>query len=72
MQWSDATPTEPGWYWFRDREFPKSPQIVLISDLEDRCLNVSWIDGGSLSTRIDIVKRMIPTCQWAGPIQEPT
>lgn len=32
MSWTTTPPTEPGWYWLRDRRFPKDIDPMQIGE----------------------------------------
>lgn len=59
LRWSNAPPTQPGWYWWRGS---RSIQVIFVSqahlDLLEHC---PVLYGSTAATG----------CQWAGPIPEP-
>lgn len=66
MKWTDESPTEPGWYWYRQKEnvpekYWRPHQVVAVDD----CLFVSTTKHGN-----DREVKFF-TGQWAGPIEEP-
>ncbi len=62
LTWTDAAPTEPGWYWWRKRA-GKVPVVVELERMDDGRLRRTDVDvfvpgGGTYG-------------QLAGPIPEP-
>lgn len=65
MKWTSEKPTKPGHYWWRQEQ--GDPEVVFV---EKGGFSLWWSRWGMEGA--SRVERALPTCQWAGPIEEPT
>lgn len=66
--WRSIPPTEPGWYWVRSSN-DDTPEIVRV--LEDGPGGPLWARSTEPNEEEGRLSEYLPTCEWAGPIQEP-
>jgi len=59
LAWTDAKPTVPGWYWWRDSHWTEPIRVI---ELDGR-LGVPGVEVGDLDP--------LPEGQFAGPIPPP-
>lgn len=73
LQWTDKSPTEPGFYWIRWDKNNERVSIVCVSKDTTNKLTIDWMgkeDPYALdptSVFAHIWKRI----EWAGPIEKP-
>jgi hypothetical protein len=60
-RWTTASPSRPGWYWFRGEAHEADPFIVEV----DHAGQFQWPDGG-------YQEASLAKGEWAGPIEEPS
>ena len=70
MTWTRETPTEPGWYWYRDREEPE-PAIYRVSRTTGGDLLVVWTDCG-IDWELAHLARHAVGAEWCGPLEVPS
>lgn len=66
MNWTEETPTSPGWYWLRTWQ---GTEVVLIyeDDYGEMCCKYAGAEiPGALDSLISSMN-----CEWSGPIPEP-
>ena len=67
MKWSNAPPTESGWFWFRDHKRGFPAQVVEIESIA----RMGLIRQDELQFDGELVKSAPKTSEWAGPISPP-
>jgi len=73
LVWSTAKPTEPGWYWWRNRDLSTElgkPQICLVEEWQSG----EYWEGEYIVYYFDMERYKISEMrgsQWAGPIPRP-
>jgi CubicO group peptidase (beta-lactamase class C family) len=62
-RWTQALPTEPGWYWLQGEDPGRAPEIVQVTHRGMHGTFV-WSVGAEDNVHISLFEG----CQWQGPI----
>jgi len=68
MTWTTETPTQPGWYWWREYE-GSGPQITQVHLFNFVWLNKPFLGIEDIHTRTPLDNML---GEWAGPLEPPT
>ena len=70
-EWTNATPTGEGWYWFEDdMTMPEVVHVIVGIDVDTGEKNLIVCFNGEES--IKLLKNIGTDARWAGPIPRPT